>query len=186
MSAIKLSCADVDEIKRSFPARSAKDIATSFHISVPHVHKLIAGTRTRKPTISILDIIESKIERIPECGCWIWMGKALGWGGYPQIRYARRTHPVHRLMWELKNGPMQKSNHACHSCDLPLCVNPDHIWPGTRSDNISDAIRKGRMRFVRNELCRKGHPLKGNGRNRFCQTCRNIRQRESRVKKYRK
>ena len=33
---------------------------------------------------------------------------------------------------------------ACHTCDFKLCVNEDHLFEGTRKDNLQDMTRKGR------------------------------------------
>jgi hypothetical protein len=33
---------------------------------------------------------------------------------------------------------------ACHSCDTPACVNPEHVFPGTAQDNYDDAVSKKR------------------------------------------
>jgi HNH endonuclease len=50
-----------------------------------------------------------------------------------------------RFVWELFNGPIPAGLYVCHKCDVPACVNPDHLFLGTQSDNIQDASQKGRL-----------------------------------------
>ena len=51
---------------------------------------------------------------------------------------------AHRVSWELANGPIPENMCILHSCDTPLCVNPEHLFLGTLADNMADKERKGR------------------------------------------
>lgn len=53
---------------------------------------------------------------------------------------------VHRLALEAKLGRQLASvMYACHSCDRPTCINPDHLWEGSQADNMADAVQKSRQ-----------------------------------------
>ncbi len=76
--------------------------------------------------------------------CWLWAGHR-DKRGYGQFNVGKRKlRLAHRVAWELTNGPIPDGLFACHHCDNPPCVRPDHLFPGTNGDNINDAIRKGR------------------------------------------
>ena len=79
-------------------------------------------------------------------GCWEWVG-ALDDNGYGRF-YVRKNHSPHasRVAWELCFGPIPGKLFVCHRCDNPPCVNPAHLFLGTRQDNILDCVRKGRHR----------------------------------------
>jgi hypothetical protein len=80
---------------------------------------------------------------IPFSGCFIWMGKVTT-RGYGVIGSGFRAH---RVAWELTNGAIPDGLLVCHRCDVPLCVNPSHLFLGTPADNVRDMIRKGRQIF---------------------------------------
>lgn len=61
-----------------------------------------------------------------------------------QQRYAIYTQLVPRIIWQLTYGPIARTQHVCHTCDNPPCVNIAHLWLGDASANQQDSMRKGR------------------------------------------
>lgn len=78
-----------------------------------------------------------------ESGCWEWTGFVSNLG-YGRFQIGRIQHFSHRLSYAINKGPITGWLFVCHSCDNRLCVNPDHLWLGTHSDNMQDMLRKGR------------------------------------------
>ena len=86
-------------------------------------------------------------DRSDMSGCWIWTG-SLNTGGYGQIKQARSNKKIlaHRLSYQINRGPIPDGAVVLHKCDNTRCVNPDHLFLGTQSDNMLDAMRKGRLK----------------------------------------
>ena len=64
--------------------------------------------------------------------------------GYPRITRNGKTHYVHRYVWQMWEGPIPEELCVLHKCDTPLCANIEHLFLGTRADNMYDCIDKGR------------------------------------------
>jgi hypothetical protein len=78
--------------------------------------------------------------------CWIWTGD-LNSMGYGRYREHNQRVLSHRIAWTLVRGLIPPGLCILHRCDVKLCVNPDHLFLGTLSDNAQDMIEKGRGNF---------------------------------------
>lgn len=82
----------------------------------------------------------------PNSGCWLWLGAICsGNAGYGQVREGGKTDYAHRASYRMHCGEIPAGLDVCHTCDQPSCVNPDHLFTGTRQENMQDAKRKGRL-----------------------------------------
>ncbi len=81
----------------------------------------------------------------PEIGCWEWTG-ARTRDGYGAYSYEGKSYRAHRIALLLDGRAPAPDQYACHHCDNPLCVRPDHLYPGTPRDNMRDAIDRRRVR----------------------------------------
>ncbi len=83
-----------------------------------------------------------------DTGCQIWTGThdSHGYGvietSIPSVK--RKRMWTHRLAYMICHGVIPDNLCVLHRCDNPLCCNPDHLFLGTRKDNIHDALSKNR------------------------------------------
>lgn len=75
-------------------------------------------------------------------GCWLWTASTRN--GYGRLRVGERKATASRVSYELYIGPIPEQMVVCHRCDNPTCVNPAHLFLGSRADNMDDMIAKGR------------------------------------------
>ncbi len=108
-----------------------------------------------------------------ESDCWLYTGfkNNQGYGRFGIS--AGQCVNAHRVAWTIVNGPIPINHFVCHTCDNPSCVNPSHLFVGTRQDNINDMMNKKRSRhFQKNSYYgvvwedrkNNGHTKKGRWR----------------------
>jgi len=117
-------------------------IVSSQHLTLGHVKKcknckiksdeqLLEEAKNR-----FFENIENKED------CWIWKGAKTGKYG---VMFFKKTIKSHRFSYLIHKGKLEEGKCICHTCDNPLCVNPDHLYQGTSKDNSRDAVERRRL-----------------------------------------
>lgn len=98
------------------------------------------------------DRFMSKVSPEPMSGCWLWTTGTHPFG-YGLFWMDDNTIGAHRAAWMIFKGEIPNGMSVLHRCDVPECVNPDHLFLGTQGDNVRDCVAKGR-----NKNCMTSHP----------------------------
>jgi hypothetical protein len=99
---------------------------------------------------TVLERFEEKYIPEPNSGCWLWTASTFK-GGYGQFWTGQKYTGAHRASYEMFRGEIAPKMQILHSCDNPLCVNPEHLSVGTNLDNQHDSIKKGKKATFKGE-----------------------------------
>ena len=106
-------------------------------------HHLFVGVPNGGVKEPLLSYLEKAITLCVPDACAVWPFPE-NLKDYGRVTVEGVIRPVHRVAWELVNGPIPPGLFACHKCDNPPCFNPHHIFLGTSADNSRDRSDKGR------------------------------------------
>lgn len=110
-----------------------------------------SGEKKSLPRIPALDALDvarflQKIAFAETEQCWNWLASTDR--KYGTFGLYGRQYKAHRVSFRLFFGRQpDPTKDICHSCDNTLCVNPYHLFEGTRSENLLDMVRKNRRVF---------------------------------------
>ena len=90
--------------------------------------------------------------------CWTWIG-TIDKDGYGSVKHQGKLHRAHRLSAAIHKLPQPNSKQfklsstfcVLHTCHNRCCVNPDHLYAGTRKNNALDAIQRGTHISLKNK-----------------------------------
>jgi hypothetical protein len=130
----------------------------------------------------------AKVNKKETNECWEWTG-ATNSRGYGSLVASTTKWLAHRYSYTISKGEIPTGLLVMHSCDNRKCVNPEHLSPGTHSDNMLDCANKGRHYEQQKTHCPKGHEytpentmikkqtrVKSPGKYRVCRQCHRTHQ----------
>lgn len=95
-----------------------------------------------------------------EADCWVWTAGQHN-RGYGRLRWNKEPEMAHRVSWQIVNGPIPDGLYILHTCDNPLCCNPNHLYAGTAQDNTNDMMNRDRFSATRpTKLRQKGWQIR--------------------------
>lgn len=89
-------------------------------------------------------------------GCWLWTG-AIDRHGYGLVRLGGKSRLAHRVVYEAV-GSIPTGRDLDHLCRVRACVNPAHLEPVTRAENLRRSPLVGKRKRLKTH-CKHGHPM---------------------------
>ncbi len=146
---------EIDFIKSSYKKMTNREIGEVLGRSIHNVKNILyrCGIKRSERIIKKFrsEVRKKKIKFIrvpciyPELSdCWNCTSHDKNSYSYPYIKRNKKFGKMSRYVWKLRFGPIPEGMLVCHHCDNPKCINPEHLFLGTRKDNTQDMLKKGR------------------------------------------
>lgn len=84
-----------------------------------------------------------KVRKAGPNACWRWTASR-SQNGYGKFLWNGETTTAHRASWEIHYGPVPEGKFIIHACEHKDCVNPAHLYLGSRQDYVDRAKQAGR------------------------------------------
>lgn len=107
---------------------------------MPSVFDVRYNSLSKNKLKILIDIISKKKMVVSRRGCHVIGNR----GHYSVTKYQGIYYSTHRLIYLYHNGKINNKMQVCHKCDNPSCINPEHLFQGTPTDNFNDSRNKGR------------------------------------------
>jgi hypothetical protein len=101
-----------------------------------------------REAVRFINSVDSFLEKVipePMSGCWLWTGGSTA-DGYGLMSLNGKQDRAHRLSYKIYCGEVPEGMGVLHRCDVPYCVNPDHLYVGTQQQNCQDQVDRQRNR----------------------------------------
>lgn len=86
-----------------------------------------------------------KYEKDPITKCWNWLASCRkGYGQFRTGKEGSKVECAHITSYKIYRGDIPENMCVLHRCDNPKCVNPKHLFLGSRADNVEDCVTKKR------------------------------------------
>jgi hypothetical protein len=92
--------------------------------------------------IKMVTFFQSKLIKGPN-ECWLWQGTT-DQDGYGILCFKYEIIKAHRFAYHIYKGHIADGTLVLHTCDVPGCCNPAHLYLGTVQDNINDRTVRNR------------------------------------------
>jgi len=81
------------------------------------------------------------IDKIQAGECWNWTGHIMS-NGYGEFWYDHKPHTTHTFAYKMFFGEYPNFALVLHKCDNKQCVNPNHLYLGSHSQNLIDSYTR--------------------------------------------